>query len=897
MKVWNYNEAGTVSQRGIQRADILTAGADQVFATNFPNVFFNRAPGAFTNFAQTISLGGVQARYVRINVLTNHYVSGTAENRVGLSEVQFIDNTVPPSVVSASRSFSNDRVTVVFSEPVLASTALNLTNYLIQSGANKATISGATLDPFANRVALQTSTLNSNLVYTLTAQNVRDAADLISIPANSQVTIVPELALWLKADAGITADASGFVSQWADQSGNGNHAGQSEPALQPVRVDAALNGKPVVQFDGAGGFLEIPPSPSLTVDRDFTVYAVSVFDDFARYNGIFAKTAANQPAPFDFYLNINSGRPAVFRGNGSGNSSIQGTAAPTNGQGCVLSAVVSGTNGVTYLNGAFNGSATMTAGIGDAGLPARLGTRDDLVTRLKGSLAEVIFIRGAISSAERNAIDSYLGAKYGITIVSLEITAQPASVQAVEGRRATFRVSVTANSPQISYQWQKGTTDLPGETNATYITPVLTLADNNTTYRVRVSIPGTSRLSDAATLTVVADREPPTVLSAGKKIWNPTEIVVVFSEPVSSATATNGSNYSLDRGAAVSAAAVGDTPDRVVLSTTGIGATNLLTIQNVSDLFSNTVAQTSVPVGLYPAPLALWLKADAGVVADGSGFVSEWDDQSGNANHATQTTGDSMPTLVTNGFNGKPVIRFDGIDDYLTSASSPSLALTGDMSIYAVAQFVDFGNYNSIVGKTTVNLPASYDFYTVQGAGNLRFYRGNGTASSLGQVSSLVIPSLGVPHVVYVAMQGTAVSHYLDGQTNGTGVLVATLADNGDALAIGSRSDLVTKMKGDFAEIMIFGSALSDADRTAIDSYLGAKYGIVVGAPPAISVVRAGANIALSWPTSSFILESITDLSGPTWTGITNGIVSSGGTSTFSANPSGNRQFFRLRKP
>src|SRR5581483_5512798 len=42
------------------------------------------------------------------------------------------------------------------------------------------------------------------------------------------------LQLWLKADAGITSNGnSGKVSYWADQSGNGNDATQSDSALQP----------------------------------------------------------------------------------------------------------------------------------------------------------------------------------------------------------------------------------------------------------------------------------------------------------------------------------------------------------------------------------------------------------------------------------------------------------------------------------------------------------------------------------------------------------------------------------------------------------------------------------------------------------------------------------------
>jgi hypothetical protein len=118
-------------------------------------------------------------------------------------------------------------------------------------------------------------------------------------------------------------------------------------------------------------------------------------------------------------------------------------------------------------------------------------------------------------------------------------------------------------------------------------------------------------------------------------------------------------------------------------------------------------------------------------------------------------------------------------------------------------------------------------------------------------------------------------------------------------LYVGSRGDLFTKMKGDFAEIMIFGAALSDSDRTAIDAYLGGKYGIVVGALPSIVIgPTAGANIPLSWPTSSFVLESAPNLTGSIWTVITNGVVSTGGTSSFTVNAaSGGQQFFRLHKP
>src|SRR5580692_1045740 len=42
--------------------------------------------------------------------------------------------------------------------------------------------------------------------------------------------------------------------------------------------------------------------------------------------------------------------------------------------------------------------------------------------------------------------------------------------------------------------------------------------------------------------------------------------------------------------------------------------------------------------------LQLWLKADTGVVTNSSGLVSQWHDQSGNTNDASQTASNNQPT-------------------------------------------------------------------------------------------------------------------------------------------------------------------------------------------------------------------------------------------------------------
>ncbi|MGI8966299.1 MAG: Ig-like domain-containing protein, partial [Limisphaerales bacterium] len=362
------------------------------------------------------------------------------------------------------------------------------------------------------------------------------------------------------------------------------------------------------------------------------------------------------------------------------------------------------------------------------------------------------------------------------------------------------------------------------------------------------------------------------------------DIVVVFSEPVSPPTATTLTNYTIANGAIVSSVTMGSSSNTVVLATSGL-TNNLvysLTVQNVRDLFGNSIISTTVPIGVYPAA-TLWLRADTGVTTDSSGLVSQWLDLSGNNNTALQSAGpEFMPTLLTNAFNGQPAVHFDGTNNYLVCLPTPSLAITGDISIYAVSRVTDYLNFNGIAGKTTVNLPASFDYYLTQGSGRPQFYRGNGSPGSANSILGNSAPSIGVPHLVYVTMKGANVNHYLDGRTNGAGVIITTLGDNGDALSIGSRSDLVTKMKGDFAEILIFGSGLSDSDRISLDTYLGARYGIATGASEMISltITRSGSNVVVSWPTptSNFNLEVASEVTGATWMTVTNGIVTSSGT-------------------
>ncbi len=176
-------------------------------------------------------------------------------------------------------------------------------------------------------------------------------------------------------------------------------------------------------------------------------------------------------------------------------------------------------------------------------------------------------------------------------------------------------------------------------------------------------------------------------------------------------------------------------------------------------------------------------------------------DETTNANNGTLTNG---PTWTT-GYLGSG-ISFDGTNDYISVPHSSTLALTGDMTITAWVKPTD-RQYDGIVGKTSGNTAAPYDFYLTGTTGIPRFLRGNGSASA--SVDASAAPATGQWSHVAVVMSGTTVTHYLNGVANGSGTLSTTIGDAGGALRIGSRADDVTMFKGVMDDVRIYNRALS----------------------------------------------------------------------------------------
>jgi hypothetical protein len=497
------------------------------------------------------------------------------------------------------------------------------------------------------------------------------------------------------------------------------------------------------------------------------------------------------------------------------------------------------------------------------------------------------------------------------------ISSQPVSFKS--GTSVGFTVGATG-WPTLYYQWYYNT--VSNTSGATPLTDGGGVSGSQTasatvTNLIDYYFVVVSNYYGTATSSVVVT-PPLTVVSVGEPIWNQvsqTNVIVVFSYQLDPTTALTATNYSLNNGANVVSAALGGS-NEVVLTTSALSSatTYTLTVQSVKDYFGVVMSPspTNLTVGVFPANLALWVRANTNVTTDaGTNTVNAWNDLTVNGNNLSQGLGAPYePVLDTNAW-GDPVITFNATNEtFMEAGTSSSLAITGDISIIAVMNFASLipNTNGEVVSKTgagsAANIPAPYDYYVTSTGAHL--YRGNG--SSYGQVSASSTPSAGAPHILAVSESGNTVTHYLDGAAAGSGVLnnnfnESSCTDAGQPLSIGIRGDAVNRLTGDVAELIIAGSSISSYDVTALANYLAVEHNIslVNLTPTDIGFSLSSGQLNLSWPSdhTGWQLQAQTNAPG---VGIgTNWVNVAGSTSTnqvaIPVNPGNGSVFYRLVYP
>jgi regulation of enolase protein 1 (concanavalin A-like superfamily) len=122
------------------------------------------------------------------------------------------------------------------------------------------------------------------------------------------------------------------------------------------------------------------------------------------------------------------------------------------------------------------------------------------------------------------------------------ITLPPANVTVEEGRPAVFTADVANVLPQ-TFRWQRNGADVQVGTNRSYTLASAALSDHGALFAAVITNLFGATNTTTATLTVFRDTNAPTVV----KVFSatPTNVFVIFSEPVEAASALNPLNYLL----------------------------------------------------------------------------------------------------------------------------------------------------------------------------------------------------------------------------------------------------------------------------------------------------------------------------------------------------------------
>jgi hypothetical protein len=683
-----------------------------------------------------------------------------------------------------------------------------------------------------------------------------DAIFSVTVAASSSSPTLPAvtsgtLQLWLKADAGVITNASGYVSQWQDQSGNSNDASQADTNQQPLLAypDAIL-GRSAVRFNGIqdnvhGSYLRGTNSvgipDAMTSFMFYEMNSVAPSEQMAAFVGIPPIYGASRgywiPSGTMAFTTWTFDYPT-------------GYTIPTNTYRIWTDRYSTTSGQVTQFDDSGSTETSFTADTSGQSSPAAgyyVGGLDPSVQHVVsgrnfgGDIAELIYYQGLLTEADRLAVLNYLQQKYYLT--------------------------GTTNG--VSFQWQFDGTNIDGATDASLTLTNVQAAEGGT-YTVTVSnLAGSSISSSNATLVVVsapaitsqpqnqevtqganvsfavgASGTPPLSYQwyfNGVALGQATNSTLLLSNVQSGADGSYSVTVTNSYGWAASGTAV-LTVDLMPSVCTQPQSQAIAVGANAT--FSVTVCGSG-PTVLPPVnsgTLRLWLKADAGVVTNGVGQVSQWQDQSGNTNHASQANTNLQPTLVSAaGLGGRPVVRFNGIQngvngDYLHGTGEVGVpnAMTA-FTVYNAFSDVNLTDVAWIIGvpgavhgasRGLVVLHQQLDFttwaydYQTPGVFPTNTYR---------ICTDRVNTNLSMVQIFDTSASGT---------TNFSLTMANAVTPQAGYYVGGINPSLQwvspDNWCGDVAEVIIYSGSLSETDRLAVLNYLEQKY--YEGGAPAVDL-------------------------------------------------------------
>jgi len=235
------------------------------------------------------------------------------------------------------------------------------------------------------------------------------------------------------------------------------------------------------------------------------------------------------------------------------------------------------------------------------------------------------------------------------------------------------------------------------------------------------------------------------------------------------------------------------------------------------------------------ASIETWYKADAIPAGDRSGgLVNRWISSAGS--FPLTASGAARPQFIENGAAGKPVVRFDGVNDGLLRGSSSLLRNPNGGAIFVVRRHASPPTTTRAIAYLSTGTRASPPRLALIsnqiGRAEASARRLDGEATSLATAPS---PS----STAFQLMAGVAdysvgnLTQWIDGSVAGTVSMTTGSTSNTNAIgfSLGRGVSVGSYFAGDLAEVLLVRGTLTTCDRQRIEGYLAHRWGIATSLP------------------------------------------------------------------
>jgi len=326
--------------------------------------------------------------------------------------------------------------------------------HLIGSNVEKLEGLGMLLENESTNYVLQSSFTNELDGWTTSGNVVTDPDDVLlfepSVSAFSMFFAgyaspdeIEGVKLWLEADT-LSLSDDDPVETWEDLGPLGYHATQPDATRRPRYETAAINGLPVVRFEG-NQFLQSTISSAILSADACTIFVVAIADAITTNN---SATATNNTIYGDgdddgggsFGAHLKSAGPTVHSYLSDG-ADRQASKAIVIGTPFIHTFHHSG--GILYSGVDDTRTASMSSqaagNIASVAHAFRIGTNQDLADRFfTGRIALIVACDPALTEAVRVHLEGFFSAKYGITAGSATVMTAQQTLADIAERYCTF---------------------------------------------------------------------------------------------------------------------------------------------------------------------------------------------------------------------------------------------------------------------------------------------------------------------------------------------------------------------------------------------------------------------------------------------------------------------------